>query len=93
MKTVQILEGKDIVQPTDWCRPLDLINIDDEYSFTSCYSGKPENNTRWIQVQDVFGKMWWNKTVSELDDTVGQYQSYEFVRGDIPNRNRVFVKD
>lgn len=86
MKTVQILEDNDVVLPTDWCRPLQIISMNggysDYYSFESCYTGKPENNARWCRVSQIFDN------VLYYENTVKQYnqynEDYEFIRGDIP---------
>ena len=60
MTTLQILESKDMVNPTDWCRPLKFESMDggrsDSYSFENMYSGLPENNAKWVRVEDVFGQ-------------------------------------
>lgn len=86
MKTIQLLEDNDIVFPTDWCRPLQIISMNggysDYYSFESQYTGKPENNARWCRVEQIFD------TVLYDNNTVKQYnqynEEYEFIRGEIP---------
>ena len=81
-----ILEDNDVVLPTDWCRPLQIISMSggysDYYSFENQYTGKPENNARWCRVDQIFD------TVLYYKNTVKQYNQYneefEFIRGDIP---------
>jgi hypothetical protein len=88
MRTVKLLELDDCVKPTDWCRPLSLQTMSgysDYYSFESAYSGLPENNVKWIRVEDIFGPCWFNKPAKELQT----HQKYEFVRGDIPIAHRL----
>lgn len=83
MKIVQILEDDDILQPTDYCRPLILTTLSpqsDVYSFYNTYSGTPENNTKWIRVDQKFGECWFGKPVKELINS----HPYEFIRGEIP---------
>ena len=86
MLGVQILEEEDQIEPTDWCRPLVLVSmsggISDGYSFTSIYSGKPENNVKWAPVSDVFGPGWFGRPVKEINTTLDI--PYEFIRGKIP---------
>jgi hypothetical protein len=98
MKTVQILEADDIIDPEDWCRPLSLTTMNgghsDYYSFESCYTGAPENNVKWVKVKYILGiASRGDKTVKELDKVLGQYVKYEFVRGDIPQRQRLSLRD
>ena len=86
MKTLKLLEAHDTVLPEDWCRPLELETMSggmsDSMSFTSAYSGRPENNAKWIRVKFIFGPCWYGQPVAELngDDAT----PYEFVRGDLP---------
>ena len=85
MKTIQILEDDDIVVPSDWCRPLQIISMSgghsDYYSFESCYTGLPENNVKWCRVEQIFGSCWFGKPVKEINISG---LLYEFARGDIP---------
>jgi hypothetical protein len=84
MKVVYILEKHDAVYPEDWCRPLQLETMSlqgDGYSFTSPYSGTPDNNVKWVRVKYIFGKCWYNKPVSDLC----KLRPYEFVRGVVPD--------
>lgn len=89
MITVKILEPGDHVKPTDWCRPLTLVSMSgghsDHYSFESMYSGTPENNVRWVRVEDVFGPCWFGKPASELQT----HLRYEFIRGTVPETHRL----
>lgn len=97
MKTIQMLEADDVVEPEDWCRPLSLMTMNggysDYYSFESCYTGAPENNVKWVKVKYILGKGWHGKTVKELDAGLGKFVKYEFVRGDIPRRQILSLKD
>ena len=89
MKTLQILEPKDTVKPTDWCRPLRFESMSgghsDSYSFECMYSGLPENNAKWVRVEDTFGPCWFGKPASDLQEHV----PHEFVRGDMPEEHRL----
>lgn len=88
MKTLQMLEPDDRVKPSDWCRPLSLNTMSgysDFYSFENLYSGLPENNVKWVRVDDIFGPCWFNKPAKELQTN----QKYEFIRGEIPTSHRL----
>lgn len=93
MKTVQILEANDTVEPEDWCRPLSIVSMNgghsDYYSFKSCYTGSPENNVKWVKVKYILGKPWHRKTVGEIDKGLGKFVTYEYVRGDIPPSSKL----
>jgi hypothetical protein len=82
MIQVVVLEASDIVLATDYCRPLSLSSgYDDGYSFTSMYSGRPINNVKWTRVEQVFGPVWFNKSVETLNEALGLH---EFIRGKLP---------
>lgn len=85
MKTLKLLEAHDPVLPDDWCRPLELMTMSggmsDSMSFTSPYTGAPENNAKWVQVKFIFGPCWFGLPVGTLLDDL---PPYEFVRGDMP---------
>lgn len=91
MKTIQLLETEDRVEPNDWCRPLDIVSMSggmsDHYSFESQYTGAPENNVKWVRVKYILGKCWHGCTVKEIDRELGEFVKYEFVRGDLPRRS------
>lgn len=93
MITLQLLERDDIVEPEDWCRPLRITSMSggrsDNYSFKNQYTGAPENNVRWVKVKYILGKPWHGKTVKEIDDALGMFIMYEYMRGDIPARSRL----
>ena len=95
MKTVQILEPDDTVDPEDWCRPLVLISMSgghsDGYSFKNAYSGTPENNVKWVKVKDQFGPIWFGKMTRVINYEIGM--RYEFVRGDLPSTHILSMKD
>ena len=97
MKTVQILELDDLIDPEDWCRPLQIVSMNgghsDYYSFESCYTGAPENNVKWVKVKYILGHGWHGKTVKELDAGLGKFVKYEFIRGDIPKRQQLDLRD
>lgn len=98
MIALQLLEANDCVHPEDWCRPLSLTTMSggysDYYSFESCYTGAPENNVKWVKVKYILGiASRGDKTVKELDQALGKFVKYEFVRGDIPQRSRLSLKD
>lgn len=97
MITVQILEATDTIEPTDWCRPLQITSMSgghsDYYSFRNTYSGTPENNVKWVQVKCVLGKHWVGKTVGDFNimmrDCAGKM---EFVRGNVPYSHKLDMK-
>lgn len=97
MITVQILEGQDVVEPEDWCRPLEIVSMSgghsDYYSFRSQYSGAPENNVKWVKVKYILGHGWHYSTVEQIRKGLGQYHTYEFIRGDIPKKHQLNLKD
>ena len=97
MITLHLLEADDVVQPEDWCRPLSIISMSgghsDYYSFSSQYTGAPENNVKWVKVKYILGKPWHGRTVAEIDKGLGQYVKYEFVRGDMPQRSKLSLTD
>ena len=84
MITVQLLEEDDILQPTDYCRPLLLTTTSpqsDHYSFSNTYSGLPENYVKWLRVEQKFGECWYGKPIKNL---LAKIEPYEFIRGEIP---------
>ena len=97
MINLQLLEADDIVEPEDWCRPLSIISMSggqsDYYSFQSAYTGAPENNVKWVKVKYILGKPWHGKTVGAIDNGLGKYVKYEFVRGDMPHREILSLSD
>lgn len=97
MKTVQILEADDCVDPEDWCRPLQIVSMNgghsDYYSFQSCYTGAPENNVEWVKVKYILGKGWHGKPVREYTNAMSKFgYRYEFVRGDVPQSHKLNLK-
>ena len=88
MISISILEDDDILQPTDYCRPLLLTTLSihsDTYSCTNTYSGLPENNVKWLRVDQYFGPIWYGKKVSAL---LAKLPPHEFIRGDVPLSHR-----
>jgi hypothetical protein len=97
MITIQILEDEDKIDAEDWCRPLSLMSMSgghgEGYSFKSQYSGTPENNVEWVKVKHVFGSYHYGCTVKKMRREMKRIGSYEFVRGDIPKRHQLDMKD
>lgn len=97
MITVQMLEKNDAVLPEDWCRPLSIVSMSgghsDYYSFQSAYTGAPENNVKWVKVKYILGRGWHGKTVAEIDKGLGKWIKYEYIRGDIPQRQILSLRD
>lgn len=97
MKTVEILELDDLIDPEDWCRPLQIVSMSgghsDYYSFQSCYTGAPENNAKWVKVKFILGKPWHGKSVMEYNKAMSKFGTYEFVRGEIPTSHKLNLKD
>ena len=98
MKTVEILELDDLMDPEDWCRPLQITSMNgghsDYYSFESCYTGAPENNSKWVKVKFILGKHFHNKPVREYNKVMKEFgMYYEFVRGDVPQTHKLNLKD
>lgn len=88
MITVQLLEDSDLIQSTDWCRPLQLVPMSeysDSYSFVSMFSGTPENNVRWCRVEQVFGDIWFGEPVWKIN---ADCMPHEFIRGNIPKSHQ-----
>lgn len=90
MIQIQLLEPQDVLQGTDWCRPLILQTMSggmsDSYSFECEWSGKPENNTKWVNVSEIFPN-WIGESVEHVINSLQVCQAfvpYEFVRGNIP---------
>ena len=91
MINLSLLEADDILQETDWCRPLILHTMSewsDGYSFKSIYTGRPENNLKWCQVKDALPFGWSGKTVGEFNNRVPALP-YEFIRGNIPKSDQL----
>jgi hypothetical protein len=97
MKTVNILELDDVIDPEDWCRPLQVVSMSggysDHYSFQSQYTGAPENNVKWVKVKYILGKGWHGQTVRQYNICMRQFGTYEFVRGDIPDSHKLNLND
>jgi hypothetical protein len=93
MISIQVLEDSDHIHPEDWCRPLNIVSMSgghsDYYSFKSEYTGTPENNAKWVKVKYTLGKPWHGKTVKEIDQGLGKFVKYEYVRGNIPTRSKL----
>jgi len=95
MVTLELLEDNDIIQETDWCRPLQILPMSsqgDYYSFKSRYTGKPENNVEWCKVKHIIGKCWFGRTIFEFHLGMHGYR-YEFVRGNIPKTHQIDMEN
>jgi uncharacterized protein (DUF3820 family) len=93
MKTIQYLEGRDVIQRGDYCRPLSLVyeGQSDYLQTTNPYGGGPMNNTKWLQVERAGMDAWIGKEVGAFNRAMGglgkPHQGttlYEFVRGELP---------
>lgn len=93
MYSIQYLERHDIIELTDYCRPLDLVYIgqSDTLLTENTYSGRPENHTRWLEVSRADIPFFVGKTVGEFNDAHDSMAKphqpttrYEFVRGKLP---------
>ena len=94
MKQVFILEDDDILEPNDWCRPLNITSMSggmsDSYSFRNMYAGTPENNVEWVRVKCVLGECWIGQPLKEYNKATKKYGGrMEFVRGDIPRSHQL----
>ena len=90
------LTDEDVIEPNDFTRPIDLIfcGQSDVLSFKNSYSGKPINNTRWLEVKRAGMPHFIGKTVGEFNNWMRSIEKphqpttiYEFVRGNIPPEN------
>ncbi|HDR9103685.1 hypothetical protein [Paraburkholderia sp. A3RO-2L] len=81
--TVQILEGTDVLQPTDWVRPLLGSGYVDSFM---TFSGAPENNLRWVPASDVLGPHYMDMTLDAINADMAELGGwpYEVVRGPVP---------
>ncbi len=80
------LEGDDIVNENDWCRPMHIVYQAGGYSENSEYSGWPLNNLKWARVNETVGKCWFNRSVYDFQKILAR--NYEFIRGEIPEKNK-----
>jgi hypothetical protein len=85
MITVKILEASDIVEPTDWVRPLYLFSGDGEVHTTSTYGGRPINNLKWLPVYSCLAPRWHGKSVADVESLLGPH---EFMRGPLPKEHQ-----
>lgn len=90
MIAIQYLEKHDIIQDSDFCRPL-AITMDndghaDSYSTSNIYGGGIINNVTWLQVERANIDYFIGKTVGELNKVLTRkcLPPYEFIRGNIP---------
>lgn len=97
MITVSILELDDVIQPTDWCRPLVLQTMSggmsDSMSFKACYSGTPENNAEWAPADRCFGAVWFTTETTLRNVNKSLHMKYEFVRGPVPASHQLCLDD
>lgn len=92
MISVNILEDHDIIQESDYCRPLSITTItsySDFISFTNTYSGQPENNVKWLTAKQTI-PFWVGRQVQEFNNRMYDIsgQRYEFIRGAIPKSHQ-----
>ncbi len=96
MRTINLLDDGDVMDPEAWCRPLRLTTMSggmsDSYSFASQYSGRPENNVKWCKVKYCIGSVWFGRPISDFHDAMRRMVSYEFVSGDIPHDHQLNMK-
>lgn len=88
---ILLLEPDDMIELSDWCRPLQIATISpysDTIVFENMFSGKPINNSKWIEVHRVFGEVWFGASVADVNSKLEDEQ-YEFVRGNIPHSHRL----
>ena len=90
MISVQILELNDAVRADDWCRPLSLHTMSgghsDSMSDKCMYTGRPENNVKWVRIDAIFGPMWFGEPLRKLNR---DWVKYEVCRGNIPSYHRL----
>lgn len=90
--SIIFLSEKDIIYPTDFCRPL-IRSADysyyDEWMEESCYGGNPLDHLKWCPVWLHLGDFWWGKKYKEYFEfsSIGKYT--EFVRGTIPETHKL----
>jgi len=82
MKTLTLLEDKDLITPDLWCRPLEPTYEDSGSFFRDSPYGSPLNNMKWIKARYVFGKVWMGKPVNSFPEI-------EFVKGEIPKSHQL----
>jgi hypothetical protein len=91
MITVQLLEDNDIIQATDWCRPMVIQPVNpwsDTVVFTNTYGGGPINNVKWLTAKQCC-PYWIGKKLKDFNDGMGRTGTwYEFIRGDIPEKHQ-----
>jgi hypothetical protein len=91
MITIQLLEDNDIIQATDWCRPMviqTISNWSDTISFTNTYSGDPENNVKWLTAEQCC-PAWVGKRLKDFNDGMERLGVWhEFIRGNLPVKHQ-----
>lgn len=86
MIQIQLLEEDDVINPTDFCRPLSLeySEFGDSIFTKATYSGSPINNMKWCRVRFILGNGWMGKKIKEYNSK-DSITKLEFVRGQIPD--------
>jgi len=92
--TVQILDGNDIIEPTDYARQLSLTweGQSDYLQQNTTYGNSPINRLGWLPVT-VTCPCWIGKTVKDFSDAMDKFyataykEPFEFIRGELPNRH------
>ena len=96
MITVQLLEGPDEIQASDWVRQLSLIftGQSDYLATENTYSGRAMNRLGWMRAGYVC-PAWIGKTVADFNKAMNpkhrhavETSAYEFIRGEIPAQHR-----
>ena len=92
MKTIQLLEDEDLINPNDWCRPLirsaDYSNYSDAWMTSGTYDGNPLDHLKWIPVWLKLGQCWWGYKYQEYTSNKNM-TPIEFIRGNIPNTHKL----
>lgn len=73
--TLQFLSEQEMVDWSCWCRPLNHTENPGEH--ISTYGQTPINNLKWTPFWWIFGPVWNNRPVKEVNDAPIKY---EFVR-------------
>lgn len=85
MIQIQLLEEDDVINPTDFCRPLNLqYSYSDQIYTESTYGGFPINNMEWCRVKFILGPCWYGQKIKEYHSAEFSTK-LEFVRGRIPD--------
>lgn len=88
---ILMLGPEDVLQPTDWVRP--LVETPGEFQSSpssinsfSTFGGTPLNHFKWVPARDVMGELWFGQSLAEIHRRwahLGGF-NYEVVRGEVP---------